>query len=49
MTKQILTDYARDEDRKFKTVDYKYSRIQEILDKKAKIGWEKRELKKLGT
>ena len=49
MTKEILNEYAKEEDKKFNSKDYKYARIQAILDEKAKIGWEKRELKKLST
>ena len=47
MTKQILKVFAKEEDKKLKTKDYKYARIQEMLDEKAKIGWEQKELKKL--
>ena len=46
-TKKILDLYAKDEDKKFHSTDYKYHRLQQILDQKAKVGWEKSEIKKL--
>ena len=46
-TKKIINDFARDEDKKFHSTDYKYYRLQQILDQKAKIGYEKNEIKRL--
>ena len=48
-TKKIINDFARDEDKKFNSTDYKYYRLQQILDQKAKIGYEKNEIKRLQT
>ena len=48
-TKKIINDFARDEDKKFNSTDYKYYRLQQILDQKAKIGFEKNEIKRLQT
>ena len=32
VTKKILTDFTQKDDMKFNTKDYKYARIQDILD-----------------
>ena len=48
-TKKIINDFAKDEDKKFNSTDYKYYRLQQILDQKAKIGFEKNEIKRLQT